>query len=277
MSSYMEKILERMVNERLVWWAEKKNKLNEKQNGFRRGKSCIDNLTLMTADIEIAIRENGNVIAAFLDVASAYDNVRKDILVEKLIKERCPRNIIRYVNEWMKDRQTKFLISEEKEKWRVINKGLPQGGVLSPILYAIYTNEIHGGIDSRCHVLQYADDIAVYVVTKDKKVGIKDLELAVKKIDDNLKNIGLELQPEKIQLVDFNRTGYIKDDIQIDIKGHIIRGKEKAKFLGIVFDNKLKFDSQIEEIKGKVNKAVSILKYLNRVLWGMELNIAMLI
>lgn len=44
-----------------------------------------------------------------------------------------------------------------------------------------------------------------------------------------------------------------------------------------MFDNKLKFNEQIEEIKGKVGKAVSILKYLNRVSWGMELNTAIMI
>lgn len=97
MSSCMEKILERMVNERLVWRAEKKEKINEKQNRFRRGKSCIDNLVRMTADIETMMRENKSTIVAFLDVTVAYDNVR-DILIEKLRKEKCSTKIVNYIN-----------------------------------------------------------------------------------------------------------------------------------------------------------------------------------
>lgn len=96
-------------------------------------------------------------------------------------------------------------------------------------------------------------------------------------IDENLKWIGLQLQPEKTQLVDFNRTGYIDEEVKIKLHDYWIRGKEKAKFLGIVFDNRLKFVQQIEEVKGKVCKAVSILKYIKRVSWGMELNTAVMI
>lgn len=127
-----------MVNERVVWWAEKKGKIYKNQNSFRRGKSCVDNLTRLTADIEIMMKENGNTIAAFLDVSSVYDNVRRDIMIQKLLKEGCPKNLVRYINQWMKDRKTKFVISQEEEEWRIVNKGLPQEGVLSPILYALY-------------------------------------------------------------------------------------------------------------------------------------------
>lgn len=114
-------------------------------------------------------------------------------------------------------------------------------------------------------------------MTKDKDVGIKEVETAVKKIDKNLEKIGLQLQPEKTQLVDFNRTENIEERVKIKLKGYTIRGQEKVKFLGIVFDNKFKCSEQIEEIKGKVSKAVSILKYLNKVSWGMELNTAVMI
>lgn len=111
----------------------------------------------------------------------------------------------------------------------------------------------------------------------DKDISTKEVEMAVKMIDENLRRIGLQLQPEKTQLVDFNRKGYIDEEVKIKLQDCWIRGKEKAKFLGIIFDNKLKFTEQIETVKGKVCKAVSILKNLNRVSWGMELNTAVLL
>lgn len=153
-------------------------KIYKNQNGFRR-KSCVDNLVKLTADIEIMMKENSNTIAAFLDVSSAYDNVRKDILIPKLLKERCPKNLVRYINQWMKNRKTKFVISQEEE-WRAVNKSRPQGEVLSQILYALYTNEIHQGVDYRCQLLQYADDIAVCSMGRDKDISIKEVGTAVK-------------------------------------------------------------------------------------------------
>lgn len=56
LSSCVRKVLEKMVNERLIWWAEKQNILDKNQNGFRRGKSTIDNLAKIVADIEISFR-----------------------------------------------------------------------------------------------------------------------------------------------------------------------------------------------------------------------------
>lgn len=81
----------------------------------------MDNLARLTADIEIGLRENESTIVAFLDVASAYDNVRKDLLIGKLKREGCPMQITKYINEWMKERFTKFIVTEEKEVWRIIN------------------------------------------------------------------------------------------------------------------------------------------------------------
>lgn len=149
----------------------------------------------MTADIEIIMKENGSTIGAFLDVASAYDNVRRDLLVQKLIKEKCPIKIVNYINQWMKDRKIKFIISQDKEEWRIINKDLPQGGVLSPMLYAIYTNEIHQEIRNNCQILQYADDIVIYTTRKEeeKDARIKEIETAVDIIDKNLEKIGLQI------------------------------------------------------------------------------------
>lgn len=49
---------------------------------------------------------------------------------------------MRYINELMKERDVRFLIGEEEYEDRTLNQRLPQGGVLSPILYAIYTKNI---------------------------------------------------------------------------------------------------------------------------------------
>lgn len=59
----------------------------------------MDNLARLTADIEIMMKENRNTIVAFLDVSSVYDNVRRDIMIQKLLKEGCPKNLVRYINQ----------------------------------------------------------------------------------------------------------------------------------------------------------------------------------
>lgn len=90
-SSCVGKLMERMVNERLNWWIEKKELLDKKQNGFRKRKGCMDNLLEIIVDIRNGIYENKITRAAFLDVSSAYDNVQRNILIKQLYKIKCPK------------------------------------------------------------------------------------------------------------------------------------------------------------------------------------------
>lgn len=78
-------------------------------------------------------------MAAFLDVTSAYDNV---LYILKLIEIKCPNRIINMINTWMYERKVGFIKEKGKKVIRTVYKGLPQGAVLSPILYNIYKNDI---------------------------------------------------------------------------------------------------------------------------------------
>lgn len=109
MFSCIGKILERMINKRLIWIAEKKLQLDKNQNEFKRGRSCIDNLVRLITDIELSRETNQyTVVAVFLDIKLAYDNVRTDILCDILKEKGCPEKIIKYINVWMRNRIIKF-------------------------------------------------------------------------------------------------------------------------------------------------------------------------
>lgn len=135
LSSCMGKILERIVTERLNWWAESRGKINNYQNGFRRGKSCMENLAQLVTDVKVGRCSNTDTMTAFLDVSSVYDNVLYNPLIYKLIQEDCPVALIKYIESWMSSRRVKFILDKEKTETRNVFKGLPQGAVMSPILY----------------------------------------------------------------------------------------------------------------------------------------------
>lgn len=277
LSSCVGKVLERMINERLMWVAEREGWFDRYQNGFRRGKSCIDNLTRLTVDIHTSKQTNENLIVAFLDVKSAYDNVRTSILCDILKKKKCPSLIINYISVWMRDRVTKFILGDDKYETRIVNKGLPQGGVLSPSLYNIYTSEISRYVRKNIKMIQYADDIAVYTINPNVEEGKIGLEIAIKKIDKRLNKLGLELESTKTNLMVFNNRRDRDNKITIGIKGKRIGNVRSARFLGIVFDSKIAFNRQLTQVVEKTTKAINIMRYVCRVTWGMETNTALLI
>lgn len=90
--------MERMVNERLIWWLESNNILDPMQNGFRRGRSCMENVAKVTLDLKNANLAGEYTLAAVLDISSAYDNVVFDTLSEKLREEKCPLGIYSFID-----------------------------------------------------------------------------------------------------------------------------------------------------------------------------------
>lgn len=135
LSSCIGKLMERLVNERLVWWAEHEGKLAGDQNGFRRGRSCLhsENLTKITTNIKTGLLQGQYTLAAFLDVTSAYDNVKYSILMDKLQSLKCSVVIRNFIGNWLYFRDTEFIINSQKTCHRRVQGGLPLGAVLSPI------------------------------------------------------------------------------------------------------------------------------------------------
>ena len=120
-----------------------KNKVIVKQqSGFRSHRQTKDNLFyLCQKNIEAFNRKMKNCVI-FFDISKAFDKVWHDGLLFKMISHKFDKCIISWVNEFLNERnfqiKIKNILSEESQ----IEVGAPQGGVLSPILFSIYINDI---------------------------------------------------------------------------------------------------------------------------------------
>jgi len=86
LTSCVLKTLERLILMRLDWWLERYNKLPNSQYGFRKSRSCLDNLSILTSEIHISFLRGGATACLFLDLTNAFDNVIPNILFEDLIQ-----------------------------------------------------------------------------------------------------------------------------------------------------------------------------------------------
>ena len=129
------------------------------RTGFRKGQSCVDNLTNLTLYIEEGYKQKEDTVIAFLDVQSAFDNVISELLLNKLAEMGCSKNIIMFVKFFAYKRE--IFTSTTKEK-RYVFKGVPQGGVLSPLLYTIYESHIINNIPKNIYVYPSLQTISVY-------------------------------------------------------------------------------------------------------------------
>lgn len=94
-------------------------------------------------------------------------------------------------------------MNEERTIWQ----GIPQGGVLSPLVYALYTRDTGKGLDSDIQILQYADDIGMYNMGDGEKKQRISLEKRVEKIRKRLRDLNLDIEHKKTQFMIFRRKG----------------------------------------------------------------------
>ncbi|KAL7296758.1 hypothetical protein TKK_0010168 [Trichogramma kaykai] len=267
LASCILKILEKLIKERLQWWLEKNDILSKTEFGFRENKSCIENLNILVSDIQKNFYTKDTVSALFLDIKGAFDNVVPDILIDDLIELNLPKKIISFIKNVIYERKVTFCtLTEIVEK--KVDKGLPQGSVLSPILYSIYARNVDRNLNNSVSMLQFADDIVIYnskpVIHEEQ---VKQLEEENSKLLVHLKKRGLEVAPEKCVLIIFDKANFSKK-VSILVNDKLIEPSVKTRFLGMILDSHLKWNHHTENLVVRCKNSLKILCFLRFTWWG---------
>ena len=265
LTSCLCKFFETLIKNRLQWWVEYLNIIPINQCGFRKGRSCADNLTNLLLFTEEALFHNQDVYVAFLDVNSAFPSVNIDILLNTLASIDCSENLVKFIKHITHER---YIFTDTLgDQYRIVGKGVPQGGVLSPLLFIIYTSKILENIPVKflggeTKISLFADDIELHSKNK------KELEDCISIISKNLQDLDLNLSPKKTKFLHINNKNILPGQTSIKVDEFRIKSSETARFLGINFDYKLSFSNQVNEIEKKCRRALNIIKFLNGTWWG---------
>lgn len=269
LSSCMCKLFEVLVKNRLQWWLESRQIIPSSQSGFRRGQSCTDNLASFLLYVDDGLSNQRDTLATFLDVQGAFDNVLVDILLDKLAEIGCSKMILNFIKHITYEREITTDILGEQTK--LLFKGVPQGGVLSPLLYVLYVANITNNIPKSVGISQFADDIALYLKNKSLDRSKNLLVRSIKILKENLLTLGLELCPQKTKLIHFNKKNIAPGSVEIELGNNcIIKSCDQARFLGIIFDYKLTFSPHVNHLQKRSLKSLNIINFLRGTWWGCD-------
>lgn len=269
LASCLMKVFERAFMNRFEYFLETELILPITQYGFRKLKSCLDNLAIFTTDIKNAFATRQIVGAAFIDIEGAYDNVRPEILIKNLEELRLPKRVIKVIANLIGKRQVKFYDGGELIEERTIIKGLPQGCVLSPALFNVYVRKINDNI-GLCGSKQFADDWIVYTKNENVEDCIEELNSGLDKLNTWVEDLGMKISKKKTKFVLFNRRKNMPPHSHITIGNTDIGSVSTVMFLGTTLDSKLNWKAFTEQVKNNINKSTSILRTLTRKSYGIH-------
>lgn len=261
------KLFEKIILTRLEYWAEKYEMLSPTQFGFRKGHGTRDCLAVLSTDIQTSFEQKQQTLVGFVDISGAYDNVLIDILCEQFFQAQLPSEIVRVMWNLLWRKELIFYIDGQMIQSSIGYKGLPQGSSLSPFSYSFYTSEVDLSIPRDCSLIQYADDLAVYYSHKDAKVAQIKIQSACNQLNSFFEKIGLSVSEKKSEIVLFSRK-HTNEDIQILMNGSRMPVSETFRYLGVVFDRKLLWNSHVKYIQEKCLKRINLLSCMAGVSWG---------
>jgi hypothetical protein len=251
------KVLMAVLNKRLMSWVIENKILNEYQAGFRPKYSTIDNIYNLSSMIHLKFEEKKKVYAFFVDFKAAFDRVSRGALMYKL---SCIGVSTKYINLLIKlytGTMSAVWNGDELSDYFETYSGVKQGCLLSPLLFALFLNDLHdelqGGLyidDVNIRVLLYADDI---VIVADEP---KSLQTMIMNLEKYCNNWNMSVNMNKSKIMVFRKGGRIRSDEHWTFNGTQVEIVKSYVYLGVIFTPKMSFAQHILERTKKAKASV---------------------
>ena len=224
------KLYERVILARLNTFLSEKNILKDRQHGFRPYKGTHTAITTTYETIANALAGKQQVYVVLRDVAKAFDKVWHNGLKYKLLQLGLPETLEKTLCNFLDNRTAKIQIGKDHGNTINLLSGVPQGSVLSPTLYTLFTNDLpepgHGNL-----ITMFADDITQVITSQNKsKLMMKlKVEREIEKINKYEKMWKIRTSEEKFKIIPVAQH----KTKPIVINNKEINTSKEGKFLGL--------------------------------------------
>lgn len=264
--STFSKIFEKLVLERIMRFVNSSSLLGENQHGFRESYST----TTATYDLLHSVNsglDNKEITATIMcDLSKAFDTIDSKLMLMKLEYYGVGGLALEWIRSYLSDRKQKVQIvnntsSVTSSKWTRSLNGLPQGAILSPILFSIFVNDLANNVPDNVKVVQYADDTSLVIKGRTEDELRFNIQRVIVALDSWFAVNKLKLNCEKTCIIRYKAQGIVNES-PIIVSNVSLEFADKAKFLGITVDHRLKWGAHINNICKKLSSEYYMIKTL---------------
>uniref|UniRef100_A0A9J7XIF0 Reverse transcriptase domain-containing protein n=1 Tax=Cyprinus carpio carpio TaxID=630221 RepID=A0A9J7XIF0_CYPCA len=236
--------------------------LDPNQFAYRAERGVEDALlSLINSTHEHLEHAQSLVKIVFIDFSSAFNTIQPHLLVRKLVHLGVNPQIILWIYDFLTDRSQQVRFNSSISSSKIINTGAPQGCVLSPILYTLYTNNCQAS--SSAHIyFKYADDTALVGFLKSDISSVSGFQRELQGFTQWCTEHFLEINVKKTKemVINFSKNRMIVPPSNIN--GELVERVSTYKYLGVEIDSKLTFNEcALNKIK-KMHQRMYLLRKL---------------
>ena len=274
LTSCLCKLLEKMINARLVWYLEKEKCISPAQSGFRRGRSTTDSLVQITSDIQQAIINKKHTVVVFYDLEKAYDRSWRRGILNSLHQFGLRGHLPIFIKNFLTNRQITVKIGTTYSETKCVAEGVPQGSVLSCSLFAVAINTAVNNLPQYVKTSLYVDDLVIYASGSSVDVAERQISRAMKQLEKWSNETGFRFSPTKTVAMHICRvqgaTWCSKRNPNLSLYGEAIPCKPTHTYLGLVIDNSLRWHKHVEQLRSDCLRRLNVLKHLSHTTWGAD-------
>ena len=250
------KLFEKIIHEKIKEHVTENNIYINKQFGFRNGHSTSHQLLRVSNILKSNKNRKYNSAVALLDIEKAFDSVWHKGLIYKLKQFNFPIVIIKLVQSYLTNRYFKVHMNGTFSSSKPIPAGVPQGSILGPTLYNLFTSDIPK-FPPHSDLALFADDTAIICNAKPIKTVIKRLKNCIElyfkylskwKITPNKAKTQIICFPHKFSKKNIPVEPLVIDNFDIDLDW-----VKEIKYLGLIFDQKQNYSKHIKDTINKCN------------------------
>ena len=243
--------------------------LTPDQAGFRPGRSCCGQVLNLTQFIEDGYETKQITGAVFVDLSAAYDTVNHRSLLLKIARMTKSRHLVNVIASLLQNRRFYVEMDGKRSRWRIQKNGLPQGSVLAPLLFNIYTNDQPSSTDTRRFI--YADDLCIATQGTSFEALETRLEAALKTMGSYYEKWSLNANPSKTQVCAFHlKNREASRELKVNWYNKKLEYHSNPVYLGITLDRTLSFSAHINKLRGKIKTRNNLVKKLATSKWGAD-------
>ena len=255
---FLSKVIEKSVHRQLEDYLKLHNLHAELQSGYKSNHSCETATLAIYNDLLCLTDSKSKIILLLLDLSAAFDTVNHELLLNRLKKSYgLSGDVLNWFNSYLSNRSFTVSIGKHRSNKCYLRIGVPQGSILGPILFILYTKELiaiakkHG-----FYIHLYADDTQLYIEFNPLSQNINCIEEQIleclAEIKDWMTTNKLKLNPDKTEVLiasSVNRfSNWSNNSLSLIADGKAIEVIDVVKSLGIKFDKDLSFEEHISSV-----------------------------